>query len=472
MPIYPSLLIAGTHSGVGKTTVTLALMSALRKKGLRVQGFKVGPDYIDPSHHTLATGLPSRNLDTWMMGTEACLELFARAASRADVSVIEGVMGLYDGHSDGTGAGSSAHLAKLLGVPVILVMDAKGLGQSAAAMALGYKLFDPEVFLAGIILNNVASESHLEYLKKPIEEKVGLPVLAYMKKDASLSIPERHLGLVSSQESMNPDYYTSLAEKLIWVGKKGPQEIAGFARGIAPQTPKAFSVGATRQVGPTRIALAQDEAFHFYYQDNLDLLETLGAKILPFSPLKDSALPSGAELIYIGGGFPELYAYQLEANFPIREAIRQAAEKGVTIYAECGGLMYLMERLLDFEGGSYKMCGVFNGTSRMEKRRQALGYVTVQARQDNLLCKKGETLRGHVFHWSRLVDVPKDTAFAYQLEKATAEGITSVGLDGLQKDNVLASYVHVHFAQNTALASNLLSSTWRVKACSERSESI
>lgn len=480
MPIYPTLLIAGTHSGVGKTTVALALMASLRKEGLRVQGFKVGPDYIDPSHHTLATGIPSRNLDTWMMGSEACLELFARAASRADVSVIEGVMGLYDGHGDGTGAGGTAHLAKLLGVPVILVLDAKGLGQSASAMVLGYKLLDPEVVIAGVILNNVASETHLEYLKKPIEEQAGLHVLAYMKRDKDLSIPERHLGLTPavlppSQESGNHSLYASLAERLIWEAKKGPLEIASLTREILPRRLRVFSVGkvgTVRGVISTRLALARDEAFHFYYQDNLDLLESLGAQLLPFSPLKDSTLPPEVDLIYIGGGFPELYAPQLEANSSMREAIRQAAVKGVSIYAECGGLMYLMERLIDFEGHSYNMCGVFKGTSCMEKKRQALGYVTVRARQDNLFCKRGETLRGHVFHWSKLIDVPEDTTFAYELEKGANYTPAPLRRDGLQKRNVLASYVHVHFAQNPALAIRLLAYARGVRACNERSESI
>jgi len=479
MPTYPTLLIAGTHSGVGKTTITLALMATLKKKRLKVQGFKVGPDYIDPSHHTMATGIPSRNLDTWMMGPEACLELFTRAAREADISVIEGVMGLYDGHSDGTGTGSTAHLAKLLGVPVILVMDAKGLGQSAAAMALGYKLLDPEVLLAGVILNNVASKTHLEYLKKPIEGQAGLSVLAYMEKDTDLRIPERHLGLTPSQEfSENHNLYEDLAERLIWLGKRGPQEVASLTREIPPQRPRVFDVGETRRVAPThsntiRLAIARDEAFHFYYQDNLDLLQSLGAQLLPFSPLRDNTLPRETDLIYIGGGFPELYASQLEANLPMRESIRQAAEKGVVVYAECGGLMYLMERLIDFEGRPYNMCGIFGGTSRMEKKRQALGYVTVRAREDNLLCKRGETLRGHVFHWSRLVDVSKDSQkFAYGLEKCTGDVPANLGQDGLQKDNVLASYVHVHFAQNPALAMNLLSYVGRIKARSGEAEAL
>ncbi|HHT9155926.1 MAG TPA: cobyrinate a,c-diamide synthase, partial [Candidatus Tripitaka sp. YC43] len=233
---------------------------------------------------------------------------------------------------------------------------------------------------------------------------------------------------------------------------------------------RVFAVGATHRVTPAhsntiRLAIARDEAFHFYYQDNLDLLQSLGAQLLPFSPLRDSTLPPEADLIYIGGGFPELYASQLEANLPMRDALRQAAEKGVAIYAECGGLMYLMERLINFEGRSYDMCGIFSGASQMGKKRQALGYVTVRAREDNLLCKRGETLRGHVFHWSKLVDVPGDSQrFAFELEKGTGAVPANLGRDGLQRDNVLASYVHVHFAQNPALAMNLLSSAKKVKA--------
>ncbi len=461
MSIYPSLLIAGTHSGAGKTSVTLSLMATLHRRGLMVQGFKVGPDYIDPSHHTLATGIPSRNLDTWMMGSEACLELFTRAASQADISVIEGVMGLFDGHANCSGEGSTAHLAKLLGVPVILVVDAKGLGQSAAAMTLGYKLLDPEVLLAGVILNNVASETHLEYLKEPIEKATGLPVLAYMRRNTDLCIPQRHLGLVPSQEFKKPDYYQNLAEKLTWIGEKGPLEIASLGKEITSPTHKIFA--ASNKSLPCKLALAMDEAFHFYYQDNLDLLKFLGAEIIPFSPLRDSILPPDIDLVCFGGGFPELYAAQLEANLLMKQAIKSAVERGVNIFAECGGLMYLMERLIDFEGHSYEMCGIFRGASRMEKKRQALGYITARALQDNLLCEKGNTLRGHVFHWSRLVELPETTLFAFELHKGVIASHSHPQLDGLQKENVLASYVHVHFAQNPTLAINLLNSSRRAK---------
>lgn len=459
MERLPRLVIAGTHSGVGKTTVSLALMVALRKRDLRIQGFKVGPDYIDPSHHSLATGLPSRNLDTWMIGKEACKELFIRSASRANISIIEGVMGLYDGHRDGTEAGSTAELAKLLRAPVILVLDAKGLARSAGAMVQGYRDFDPQILLAGVILNNVASERHYELLRRAIEGHCQIPVLGYIRRDKDISLPERYMGLVPSSEGKaGDDFYSKLSEKIDSVDMDSIIAIANSA-GELPLSPvKVFA--EAREHFSVRIALARDEAFHFYYEDNLELLRLYGAEIVPFSPLIDDRLPSDIDAVYIGGGFPELYAQELEANRSLRREIRMAAEKGVVLYSECGGMMYLLERLIDFGGSSYSMCGVLPGATRMVKERQDLGYVTVRARCDNLLCKKGETFRGHVFHWSSLVDTPPDTTFAYEVSKGEKEELR---LDGLIRDNVLSSYVHVHFAYNPGLALNLLSAAKKVR---------
>ncbi|MFQ5957265.1 MAG: cobyrinate a,c-diamide synthase, partial [Candidatus Brocadiales bacterium] len=341
MSRLPRILIAGTHSGVGKTTLTLALMAGLRKRGLDVQGFKVGPDYIDPSHHTAVTGRPARNLDTWMMGSDACLETFQRAASGADISVIEGVMGLYDGHRDGTGAGSTADLAKLLCSPVILLVDAKGLARSAAALVMGYKGFDKEVPLAGVILNNVSSEKHLQFLKVPIEKHCNLPVLGYLSRNSQLTLPERHLGLIPYGEGkVSADFYTSLVKQLEHVDIERIQEIADSSVNM-PTHPETIFCHPGDQVA-ARIALARDEAFSFYYEDNLDLLRSYGAELIPFSPLRDSTLPSDIDAVYIGGGFPELYARELELNNAMRAEIKMAADTGVVIYGECGGMMYLL----------------------------------------------------------------------------------------------------------------------------------
>ncbi len=453
MSKLPRILIAGTHSGVGKTTLTLALMAAFGERKLKVQGFKTGPDYIDPSHHTAVTGRPSRNLDTWMMGVEACHEVMQHAASDADISVIEGVMGLYDGRIGSDAAGSTSELAKLLRVPVILLVNARGMGQSVAALVKGYKEYDRHTPLAGVILNNVSSERHLRFLKNPIERHCGLPVLGYVGRDSSFTLPERHLGLVPhSEDAIGATFYSGLAGALEHVDVERILEIADSAPDLPPDAERIFHQPDTRI--PVRIALAKDEAFSFYYEDNLALLRLFGAEVIPFSPLRDATLPPDVDAIYVGGGFPELYARQLESNSSMRTEMRQAADRGVVIYGECGGMMYLLERLIDFEGSSYKMSGILPGTSRMTKSRQDLGYVNVTSLNDNILCKRGETFRGHVFHWSTLTDLPENTVFSYDVSKP-GEGTKP---DAISRDNILASYTHVHFAGKPSMAMRLLCS--------------
>jgi len=450
----PRIIIAGTNSGVGKTTVTLGIMSALVKRGMMVQGFKSGPDYIDPSHHNLVTGNASRNLDTWIMGNDVCRELFERSAIKADVSVIEGVMGLYDGSIDSTGPGSTAHLAKVLKAPVILVINAKGMAQSAGAMVLGYKEFDKDINLAGVIVNNVAGQSHYDYVKKSIEETCSIPVLGYLQKDKEITIPERHLGLIPSSENKSPSIlYERLGEmvletididKLLKVACSA-DDFPNYKKTTFQENNRNFDI---------QIALAKDEAFCFYYQDDIELFESLGATISYFSPLNDERIPDDVDGIFIGGGFPELYAERLMKNTSMRNAILDAASQGTVIYGECGGMMYLLEELIDTEERSFRMCGVLEGTSRMENKRQGLGYVSVSALCDNPLCKKGDTFRAHEFHWSRLLDIPKDTVFAYETRKSNGK---RCGLDGIyNKDNIIASYTHVHFSSNPELAHNLL----------------
>ncbi len=446
-------MIAGTNSGVGKTTVTLGIMSALVKRGMMVQGFKSGPDYIDPSHHNRVTGNASRNLDTWIMGNDVCRELFERSAIKADISVIEGVMGLYDGSIDSTGLGSSAHLAKVLKTPVILVINAKGMAQSAGAMVLGYKEFDKDINLAGVIVNNVASQSHYDYVKRSIEETCSIPVLGYLQKDKENTIPERHLGLIPSTENKSPSIlYERLGEmvlktvdidKLLKVARSA-DDFPKHKKTIFQENNRTFDV---------QIALAKDEAFCFYYQDDIELFESLGARISYFSPLNDKRIPDDVDAIFIGGGFPELYADGLMKNTSMRNAISDASRQGTVIYGECGGMMYLLEKIIDTEGRPFKMCGVLEGTSRMENKRQGLGYVSVNALCDNPLCKKGDTFRAHEFHWSRLLDVPEETIFVFEKRKSNG---SQCGFDGIYKNNIIASYTHVHFSSNPELAKNLL----------------
>jgi cobyrinic acid a,c-diamide synthase len=452
----PRVIIAGTNSGVGKTTVTLGIMSALVKKGMTVQGFKSGPDYIDPSHHNLVTGNASRNLDTWIMGDDVCREIFERSAIKADISVIEGVMGLYDGSIDSTGPGSTAHLAKVLEASVILVINAKGMAQSAGAMVLGYKEFDKDANIAGVIANNVSGQNHYDYIKKAIEETCSIPVLGYLQKDKEITIPERHLGLIPSTENKSPSIlYDRLGELILkTVEIDRLIEVASSADAF-PNYKKAIFQEDSRTFD-LQIAIARDEAFCFYYQDDIDLFESLGARIHYFSPLNDKRIPGDVDGIFIGGGFPELYAEGLMMNKSMRNSILETANQGTVIYGECGGMMYLLDELIDTEGRSFKMCGVLEGTSRMESKRQGLGYISVSALYDNPLCKKGDTFRSHEFHWSRLSDIPKDTIFAYETRKSNGK---RCGLDGIySKDNIIASYTHVHFSSNPKLAHNLLSS--------------
>lgn len=453
---YPRIILAGVHSGVGKTTLSLGLMAALRKRGLKVQPFKTGPDYIDPSYHTQAAGRISRNLDTWMLSEDVALELFRKQAQSADISIIEGVMGLYDGFADSE-QGSTALLAKTLKVPVILILDARSLSRSAAAMVLGYREFDRKVEIKGVILNNIGSNNHYCYIKSAIEKKTGIPVLGFLPRNPDLKLPERHLGLVPAPENkLRSIFYrklSNLIEKHIDLDKI--ISISHGAGAFAKSNRKKSAVLTSNAVkNNVTIAVAFDEAFNFYYQDNLDILESLGARLVKFSPLCDSKLPQGTQGVYIGGGFPELFAARLSANKKLKQEIRQKAESGLPVYAECGGLMYLAEKIRDFNKNELPMAGVFKGSVNMGNRLQALGYVKIETIKDNILSKKGTKTRGHVFHWSYLDNLSSKSAFAYRIEKNKDR----IFYDGLIRNNVLASYSHLHFASNINFAGNFINS--------------
>ncbi len=439
------LVIAGMASGSGKTTATSAIITALRRRGLRVQPFKAGPDYIDPSYHSRAAGIPARNLDSWLLPAPALMQLGARAAAAADLAIVEGVMGLYDGRAD-TDDGSTAQLAKLLAAPVVLVIDVGKVSRTAAALVLGLKQFDPELHLAGVILNRVASDYHFQWTAGPIETATGLPVLGYLPKRADLALPERHLGLIPTAEStVGDDVFARLAEqaeqtidldRLLAIARSAPPLPYG-ATDLFPPTP----------VEPqTRIALACDEAFTFYYEDNLDLLRAWGAELVPFSPIHDAELPAGVGGVYIGGGFPELFARELAANRSMQESFRRAAAAGLPIYAECGGLMYLSQGIVDLEGTAHALVGLVPGWSTIDRPRLSLGYRTATARRPSFLLAAGERVRGHEFHWSQLRGgVPADEA-AYELESQERR------LEGYAAGSVLATYLHVHFGSDPRLA--------------------
>jgi len=447
----PRLLIAGVQSGVGKTTVTLGILSALSKRGLEVQPFKAGPDFLDPGHHTAAIGGKriSRNLDGWMMPEAAVHELFARSARGADISVIEGVMGLFDGVSGTDESGSGAQLSKILDLPVVLVVDAKGLARSAAALVHGYATLDPQVKLAGVIFNRVSGAGHYEYLKTAVESLTKVRPLGWVKTEGDAALAERHLGLRAASELPGNKAYERMG-KLVEEGVdlEGLLEIARRAAPLPESAPTVFAPVRARRV---RVAVSRDEAFHFVYEDNLDLLRHLGAEIAFFSPLQDKQLPEGAELVWIGGGYPELFAKEIGENLAMLSALK--AFPG-PLYAECGGLMYLLETLIDVEGREHPMAGLLPGRSRMMPRRQGLGYLEVTAERDCLLAPKGAKFRAHEFHYSKLDPAPSREGPALSLRKPWKGD--EVRPDGWTRGRVMAGYTHVHFGACPKLASRLL----------------
>ena len=425
--MIPAILIAGTHSGVGKTTVALGVMAALSSRGLRVQPFKIGPDFIDPSHHTIICGRNSRNLDSFMMGLEGIKKCFYRAIENSDVAVVEGVMGLYDGMNSSEMA-STAEFAKALNIPVLLVLDVQGMSRSAGAIELGYTRFDPGVNIAGIILNRVGSARHLAMLKGSIKS----PVLGALPRNMEIETKSRHLGLVMGFErEHNFAFLSSFIEenldldailKLRWY-------------------PSPFKSNYEIQTPSVRIGVAKDEAFCFYYQDNLEELKRLGAEIVYFSPIRDD-LPD-IDGLYIGGGYPELYAEALEKG-KARQKIKMASEDGMPIYGECGGLIYLSCQLDTNNTNNtncHKMVGALPCIARMTNKLQALGYVEAEVVRSNPIVDIGKSIRGHEFHYS-IVEPEENASFAYRVLRG--KGVKN-SLDGLIEYNTLGAYLHTHF---------------------------
>ena len=356
MKHYPRLVIAGTSSGVGKTTATLAILTALRERGRRVQPFKVGPDFIDPSHHRAATGRPSRNLDGWMLGADLNHSIFVRAAADADLSIIEGMMGLFDGSSPVNDIGSTAELAKQLSAPVLLVVDGSAMARSAAAMVTGYAHFDAALRIAGVLFNRVGSEAHYQLLKAAVEQETAVIPVGYLRPDVSMAIPDRHLGLVTAMEQEDSQLYDRLGKAALETVDLDRIEALAHSCGSLPD---AVSQTVKKNHGRTvRVGVAEDRAFCFYYPDNLEVLEAAGAEVVKFSPLHDQVLPD-VEMLYLGGGYPELHGAALAKNAAMLAAVKRFAERGGVIYAECGGLMYLAESIRDFKAARMKWSASF-----------------------------------------------------------------------------------------------------------------
>jgi cobyrinic acid a,c-diamide synthase len=448
-------LIAGTSSGVGKTTVTLAIIAAFRRRGLVVQPFKGGPDFLDTGHQTLAAGRTARNLDTWMLDEQSNREVLQAGARGADVVVVEGMMGLFDGKDGATDAGSSAEIARLLHLPVVLVLDAGKSARSIAATVLGFELFDPELKLAGVILNRVASEGHYRMLQAAIHSRCSTPLLGWFPREAAIAIPERHLGLQTAEEqsaAANIERLATLAE--LAEARLDLDALLALQCGIDFEKSAELTAPFEPRV---RIGVARDEAFSFYYEDNFDLLREAGAEIVPFSPMRDSALPPNLDALYLGGGYPELHARALSENGTMLQAMRDYAMSGRPVYAECGGMIYLGESLRLKDGSAVVFARILPLRFEMTERLVQFGYVTVELLSDCLAGPAGTTVRGHSFHHSRIaphVDlsaIPKVYGVTYSL--SGNHEIEGFGMEGLR---VLASYIHVHFRTHRDVAANFV----------------
>ncbi|WBM71569.1 cobyrinate a,c-diamide synthase [Buttiauxella sp. WJP83] len=453
-----TFILAGTSSGCGKTTVTLGLLSLLKQRGLRVQPCKVGPDYLDTGWHSAVTGTSSLNLDRFMLPVFTLNALFAERMQHADIAVIEGVMGLFDGYGTDPDYCSTAGMAKQLNCPVILLVDGKAVSTSIAATVMGFQRFDPALPLAGVIVNRVNSESHYQLLKSAIERYCNVPVLGYVPRVEGVSLPERHLGLVTARESVvNSQPWTDFArvlENTLDIDQLLALSVCDvLPSGAWPELPSAdCGKGLT-------LALADDEAFNFYYADNISLLERAGVRIVRFSPLHDSQLPE-CQMIWFGGGYPELHAQKLSANHAMRAQILAAHQQGVAIYGECGGLMYLGSSLQDSHGVTYPMVGAIPGHSAMGKKLTRFGYCESRALVPTLLADAGETLRGHEFHYS---DFTPETPAVMASSKTRDGAVLQTWSGGWQVGNTFASYLHIHFAQRPTLLKRWISAARRAR---------
>nr|WP_320049996.1 cobyrinate a,c-diamide synthase [uncultured Desulfuromonas sp.] len=443
----PRLVIAGSHSGVGKSSLTLALVAALRQRGLTVQTFKVGPDYLDPGHLSRVSGRPCYNLDGWMCGRDYVTRLFAERSADADIAIIEGVMGLYDGSSPTCLDGSTAQIADWLQAPVALVVNSHGMARSLAALVHGYASFEPTITLAGIIANFCGSDSHATLLTQALQAANLPPLLGAVPRNALPALPSRHLGLVSATETQwNADLIQQLAaaaeqhlnlEHLLQQARKAPS---------LPPIPPAPPVKVVAD-GTVRLAIARDAAFQFYYQDLFDALEQRGVELVFFSPLEDKELPSNCNGLYLGGGYPEEHAEQLSINHTMLNSIRDFCNSGRPVYAECGGLMYLSQGLQKGEK-SWPFVGILPSWTRMRSRRKRLGYMEVTLQRPTLFGEVGTRLRGHEFHYSELCDDPlmhQGWETVYQARTNRDGALRDEGYSTMQ---ILTSYVHLHISSS------------------------
>jgi cobyrinic acid a,c-diamide synthase len=464
-----AIIIAGERSGVGKTTVTLAILAAMKARSQSanfsakspVQSFKVGPDYIDPMFHSYITGLPCRNLDPVLTSESYVKSCFAKHSQNAEYALIEGVMGLFDGATGKDDTASTAHVARLLNIPVVLILNCASTSRSIAAIAHGYRTFDPRIHIAGVVLNRVGSDRHLELLTQALEP-LNLPILGVLRRQDNISIPDRHLGLVPTAEMSDLD---GIIQRLAHLGETcfdWEKLLPLLGKSPHPPTPSPQGRGGEEIWLPSpsgrgaggegiRIAIAQDRAFSFYYADNLDLFREMGAELIPWSPISDRNLPENIQGLYFGGGFPEVFAKELAENKTARESVHNAITSGIPTYAECGGLMYLCDRIVDFEDQSFPMVNIFPTAAKMGKRL-TLGYRQAIALQDSPLMEKGDRIWGHEFHRSSLTEICDQPLYSLQGYDSHLE----YPPEGWQKYQVHAAYTHLHFGAQTHLLDRFL----------------
>lgn len=423
-------------------------MAAFMKKDRSVQGFKCGPDYIDPAYHTAITNRPSRTLDSWMLTSDVMKEIFVKGSEGADMSIIEGMMGLYDGESPTSNRGSAAEISILLNCPVILVVDCSAMARSAAAVVKGFQLLDPDVNIAGVIANRVGSEGHYKLIKEAVEQECGVPVCGYLTDNEQIHMPERHLGLVPSIER------GELNEQLERLGEAVAETVdLDQVYQMSEQSPVTTESSLFKQRSSmnVKVAVAYDQAFNFYYQENLELIEAFGAEVIYFSPLKGEVLPPEADGLYLGGGFPEQFLKELADHNEVKQSIKDAIEKGLPVLAECGGLMYLSESITNVEEETYPMAAVLPGKTEMQLNIAAIGYREITGAAGNPIVKEKTQIRGHEFHYSTFKPTDKIPS-AYQVNS-----IFGSGEEGYLYKNVVAGYTHIHFASNPEVLENFLS---------------
>lgn len=489
-----AFVVAGTHSGVGKTTVSLGLMAHLVRRGYVVQPFKVGPDFIDPGLHTIITGRVSRNLDGWMLSPSYNRDNFVKASSDADIAIVEGVMGIYDGYNGKGESGSTAEMAKWLDIPVILVVDARSMARSVAALVSGYANFDPGVRWAGCVLNRVAGDRHYCYLKEALEAYLPhIPIIGWIPADYDISLPERHLGLITADEApIGSDWVIRAANM---VSHHLDVNMLLKASQVKSNPPADWIDDASRNLKTNRfskpikrielyeekvfIVVPRDPAFCFYYQDNLDLLAYFGAEMVFISPLSGDTIPDNADGVYIGGGYPELHVEKLAENRGFLKSLSKCVHRGVPVYAECGGMMVLGRFIETLEGRFWPMAGVLPFGVRMLPRRKALGYTGVYFRKDCILGPKGTVVRGHEFHYSEVCELtgrkgeffikqplsPKESQNSIDLvyELAQSKSSETSRFEGYSTRSLLASYVHQHWGSNPKVAGFFVRSAQKVK---------